>query len=567
MRHSTYFIIIFIYCVLLSCTRDDTLHARLDTDYRLLKRSDSILSLYTSKGEWTKALSYAYSSDSASSGRDVVNSLQAYAYIGQCYLATDCYDSCRTYLEKGLAIWESVKHSQPENEFAYKSAYVLYNSLGIYTVNIENDYEKAMRYFTDGSKIASSRGDKYYNMVFLSNMAVVSNIRKDTSGIKYAAEIYKYGICKKDTSTICNGAYLQAAFYLMKGELSRAKEMLNRALQLTDPDDLRYGEMLNLYAEILYKDSLPSEAERYYESAMKYTGHISASAATAIYLSYGHFLLQEKRFSEAIRVLKKGTGIAEDSDNRVHKYQLYLSLSQAYEAVGNTSAALAYHKKYSTESENAINIEKERAVNELTRKYEQEIYEQEIYRHNMEIVSQKRALAISIAIASITAGLSAVILSMYRKKDRLYSKIVKQYRDEFEKKQKNEIQTAAAGKDIFDKVEKLIKYDGKYRDNSLTRDSLAEMIGTNRTYLSKVVNEKTGMSFVNYLNSYRIEKSLEILSDSDDNTPLKAIGPAVGFNSMSTFYKLFREKVGMTPAKYRQKIIEISKNDNLTKTA
>ena len=527
MRHSTYFIIIFIYCVLLSCTRDDTLHARLDTDYRLLKRSDSILSLYTSKGEWTKALSYAYSSDSASSGRDVVNSLQAYAYIGQCYLATDCYDSCRTYL----------------------------------------DYEKAMRYFTDGSKIASSRGDKYYNMVFLSNMAVVSNIRKDTSGIKYAAEIYKYGICKKDTSTICNGAYLQAAFYLMKGELSRAKEMLNRALQLTDPDDLRYGEMLNLYAEILYKDSLPSEAERYYESAMKYTGHISASAATAIYLSYGHFLLQEKRFSEAIRVLKKGTGIAEDSDNRVHKYQLYLSLSQAYEAVGNTSAALAYHKKYSTESENAINIEKERAVNELTRKYEQEIYEQEIYRHNMEIASQKRALAISIAIASITAGLSAVILSMYRKKDRLYSKIVKQYRDEFEKKQKNEIQTAAAGKDIFDKVEKLIKYDGKYRDNSLTRDSLAEMIGTNRTYLSKVVNEKTGMSFVNYLNSYRIEKSLEILSDSDDNTPLKAIGPAVGFNSMSTFYKLFREKVGMTPAKYRQKIIEISKNDNLTKTA
>lgn len=93
------------------------------------------------------------------------------------------------------------------------------------------------------------------------------------------------------------------------------------------------------------------------------------------------------------------------------------------------------------------------------------------------------------------------------------------------------------------------------------------MIGTNRTYLSRVINEKTGMSFVNYLNSYRIEKALEILSDTDDDTPLKAIGPAVGFSSMSTFYKLFQEKVGMTPTKYRQKIIEISKNDNLTKSA
>lgn len=425
-----------------------------------------------------------------------------------------------------------------------------------------------MRHFTDGSKIASARGDTYYNMVFLSNMAVVSSIRKDTSGIKYALEIYDFGKARKDTASICSGAYLSAMFYSMKDELEKAYGMLDQAIALTPEKDPRYCEMLNLQAEILHKRGEPDKAEKHYILALEHAGspNISASAATSIYLSYGKFLIDEKRFSEAIGILKKGTAISEDSDNRVHKYRFYQSLSQAYESLGQYSTALSYHKQFSEESENAINIEKERAINDLTRKYEEEKYEREIQQHNIEINKKKRALTIAVVFSIVAAGFSTVILSLYRKKNRLYTQIVKQYRDEFRKRARNSSHSGTSDEEIFQKVEKLIKDDGKYSDNSLTRDRIAEMIGTNRTYLSRVINEKTGMSFANYLNSYRIEKALELLSDPEDDTPLKAIGPSVGFSSMSTFYKLFQEKTGMTPTRYRRKIIEISKNGNLTKT-
>lgn len=114
--------------------------------------------------------------------------------------------------------------------------------------------------------------------------------------------------------------------------------------------------------------------------------------------------------------LKKGTGIAEASDNRVHKYQLYKSLSKAYETLGDYSTALTYHKKFSKESENALNIEKERAINDLNRKYEQEKYEREIQQHNIEIKKKNRDLTIAIVFLIAAIGLSGVILSLYRKK-------------------------------------------------------------------------------------------------------------------------------------------------------
>lgn len=116
----------------------------------------------------------------------------AAAYIGQCYLAMDQYDSCSIYFARGKEIWDAIKSHEPGDN-AYKAVYVLHNSLGICAVNIENDYEKAMLHFTEGAKTASERGDTYYNIIFLSNMAVVCNIREDTSGIKYALKYTNTG--------------------------------------------------------------------------------------------------------------------------------------------------------------------------------------------------------------------------------------------------------------------------------------------------------------------------------------------------------------------------------------
>ena len=67
--------------------------------------------------------------------------------------------------------------------------------------------------------------------------------------------------------------------------------------------------------------------------------------------------------------------------------------------------------------------------------------------------------------------------------------------------------------ELFAKVKELMEDRRLYRDGALTLDKLSEMLSTNRSYLSRVINEKTGCNFNKYLNTYRVREAIGILSD------------------------------------------------------
>ena len=45
-----------------------------------------------------------------------------------------------------------------------------------------------------------------------------------------------------------------------------------------------------------------------------------------------------------------------------------------------------------------------------------------------------------------------------------------------------------------------------YKDNSITKDKIADLLGTNRTYLSRIINEQSKQSFTRYVNSSVLKK-------------------------------------------------------------
>lgn len=102
--------------------------------------------------------------------------------------------------------------------------------------------------------------------------------------------------------------------------------------------------------------------------------------------------------------------------------------------------------------------------------------------------------------------------------------------------------------------------DAVYKENFLTKERVADLLGTNRTYLSQVINEQTQQNFTQYINNYRINEAIRLLSDPETDLPLKAVAAEVGFNSMSTFYKIFQNTVGVPPKQYRNKVMSMHKN-------
>ena len=102
--------------------------------------------------------------------------------------------------------------------------------------------------------------------------------------------------------------------------------------------------------------------------------------------------------------------------------------------------------------------------------------------------------------------------------------------------------------DIYNRLCLLMDQERLYTDGTLTRDTLAERLGTNRTYLTQIIKEKTAQSYTQFINSYRIQEAVRVLSDKGrQDYPLKQLCSDLGYSSMTTFYKLFQEKVGISP--------------------
>ena len=120
----------------------------------------------------------------------------------------------------------------------------------------------------------------------------------------------------------------------------------------------------------------------------------------------------------------------------------------------------------------------------------------------------------------------------------------------------SEIRTA--NEDIFNsnklKDELLDLFENKqiFTNADLKIVDLANMLNTNRTYISNVINNELYSSFSKFVNQYRIKKAKELLlQDNGNQHTLEFVAQQVGFGSIHTFIRAFKEIEGITPGIYR----------------
>lgn len=70
------------------------------------------------------------------------------------------------------------------------------------------------------------------------------------------------------------------------------------------------------------------------------------------------------------------------------------------------------------------------------------------------------------------------------------------------------------------------------------------------------------MSFWNYINMYRIEDAVSILSDLDQEVSLKILSDRLGFNSTSTFYRAFQKETGCPPLRFREELRQLKRRQD-----
>ena len=112
-----------------------------------------------------------------------------------------------------------------------------------------------------------------------------------------------------------------------------------------------------------------------------------------------------------------------------------------------------------------------------------------------------------------------------------------------------ELSTDAA-RQLDEQLQNLVKTHKPHLDEDISLPKLASLLGVTSHQLSELLNVHKASSFYDFLNDLRYQESLKLLSIDKDELTISDIAYRSGFNNRNTFYKVFKEKTGVTPSQY-----------------
>jgi AraC-like DNA-binding protein len=117
----------------------------------------------------------------------------------------------------------------------------------------------------------------------------------------------------------------------------------------------------------------------------------------------------------------------------------------------------------------------------------------------------------------------------------------------------NSTLTATAIQSLMRRVEACMKETKPYLVNGLTLTQLAERLDLTPHQLSQVLNEGFEENFYKFVNRYRVAESQRLLLDPAlEHYNILGVAFESGFNSKSTFNKIFKEVTGLSPSEYQK---------------
>ena len=99
------------------------------------------------------------------------------------------------------------------------------------------------------------------------------------------------------------------------------------------------------------------------------------------------------------------------------------------------------------------------------------------------------------------------------------------------------------------RVRDLMTLDKLYQEASFSRADLARELSGSENIVSRVINRAFEKTFPQFLNGYRVLEAEHLLRESD--LPITQIAYDVGFNSLASFNRVFKECAGCSATEFR----------------
>ncbi len=109
---------------------------------------------------------------------------------------------------------------------------------------------------------------------------------------------------------------------------------------------------------------------------------------------------------------------------------------------------------------------------------------------------------------------------------------------------------------LFDRIEQLFEAEQIYHDSELKVQHIAQRLNVTGHNVSQTINQKAGMPFYEYVNSFRVNHFKDLLKDPHKRRfTILALGFESGFNSKASLNRIFKKLEGVTPREYQQQAL------------
>lgn len=498
----------------------------------------------------------------------------AWFAIGVNELYNGSPDEARMYLDKAYQIASSTSDNNLKG--------LVLNSLGIYEGRINLNYSLAQYYFLESLAYPNVRAASH------TNLAELAVVQQDTTGLKHAIAGLELGRRDNEPHTIFSNTINLAWQYELRHQIDSATKYKNEALEMSrSHNNYHLGYIYLLESKIFEDEGNHQMAE---QSILK---SINLSKKQPLLLPDCYLQLAKIQLAQG-HLLSSNDALQTALDYSI-KYkslsnlpEIYGLLAENYTSIGDDREALTYMRKSNEALQRAGNADKSRMIKERQLILDISDRDKKIAAAESRERLQKRSIFFLCFSFIITLTLLFVIIKGSSKTKKLYRSLVIKSRDDItrlnelkerirflseqlslpvhdtalsedsstvkdnEKECSSEI-TIRKSRALYEKICHLVEEERLYASITFTRDMLIERLGTNATYLSRAIKDVSGKNYSQFMNSYRIEEAIRLLTDPDNiKMSLKEIMTECGFTSTTNFYRTFQSATGLTPMNYRE---------------
>ena len=456
------------------------------------------------------------------------------------------------------------------------------------------DYKTSLELFLRALKIAEDMGYSEYIGRIYNNIGNIYNAFKDLSA---AENCYKKAYETNGSKELMSVVLLNLGVVAGdKNELDNAMMFFRKAYTVKEQskEPTMLYEILNNIAVVHLRKKQYDSALYYYRLSLENVRQFNFESCEAKFLqNIAEFYYNLKSLDSAIYYLNKSNELAEKSQSFDVLSGNYFYLSQIEEQRGNKSKALKYYHKFYAIKDSIFNASKYAEISQMQFLYDMAKVDKQIQELGAEQKLKERTIVFQRTIQGvlITAFLIVLAILFYtysqkRKLNQSYKTLVSKNIEIVNQDSKYKQQIADKNKLIRSLEEELSRFvqprENKYQTTSMSHDlqdelkeqileimndtsiicnsdftinTLAEIVKSNRTYISKIINQEFHKNFNSFINEYRIKEALKMLqAEEHQKYTVEGISKMVGFESRSTFNIAFKEITGVTPTFYIQSL-------------